>query len=492
MPEAALLLNDRVRTIQNALEQRFIFRKLGLCYDYASDPEDFPRKTLPTAKEARENQPNAAGLGTGMADCTRNGGLLFDGYLLRLELGVADPDEERIFDRLIGGLIRIATTAPKGYLARGLTPDGRGFYNESSLEAHLFWAFAAWRGFTTSAIAVESQGKIQNIASRWIARLEQDRFTIPPLQGRGAGIDLTLQNWERAPVLLALLAVAHAITDDGHWRQVYEDKATENNGARLSWSLPADATEVTLLLNTQLALHLLAAVDEDESRQAMVRERMRALAGRVAPSLRRYADCKQPILEETPDLDWRALDLPVTAATVESGRAAFRLPMAWRRILHEAETVATAMEAALVVLLAGDRELAEPHAEAMADCLRNAPWDQLWLAHALAPAASVHARGVELELWETEILARPLTVDGTESLVAPYLAEDFDDEHPEIAGHTDMPPRKRKLEEERQRAAKQAKQAKQEKKKEGAEEEKTGKPRSRSRGRRRRRRRKKR
>jgi len=483
VPEATVSLTDRVRAIQQNLEQRFIFRKLGICYDYACDPEEFPRRTLPSAKEAREGRPNAAGLGTGMADCARNGGLIFDGYLLRLELGIAQADEERIFDRLIGGLIRIATTAPKGYLVRGLTPDGRGFYSQSNLDAHLFWAFSVWRGVRTAAIAQESQGKMRNIASRWIARLKQDQFRIPPLEGKGAGVDLKSLTWESSPALLALLRVASIATGEAQWQEAYTALAAEADGARLSWTLPSPAPDTTQLLSLQIALHILAAEESDEARRESLRQTMRAVAEAATPSLDRFCECKDPILAETPDLDWRKVSAEDLRAPAEgASEAAMRLPIAWRRLRHEAETFRASLEAALIVLLAADRDLAEAHADRMLAGFTHAPWEALWLAGSLAPALSVHARGLEMGLWDAELAARTFVAPSMDNLVAPYLTPEFDDTHPQAAGHTDIPPRKRKKEEERQRALEQAKSA-------PANGEKDEKPRGRGRRRRRRRKR---
>ncbi len=436
MPEATATLNDRIQLVHNVLVDHFIFRKLGICYDYRSSPEDFPRKTLPTADEARDHRPNHAGLGAGMAECTRNSALLFDGYLLRIELGLADPNEERIFDRLIGGLIRIASAAPKGYLVRGLTPDGNGFYGSSSLEAHLFWAFSAWRGFQTAAIAMESQAKIQNIASRWMGRLEQDDFSIRFLAANGPDIDLTLKNWEHGPVFLALLAAARAVTGEKRWQDRYEACAAERE--RLDWTLPADLEKTGPLLRVQLALHMLAAIETEAERLTLIRARLRDVAEHASRFLDRFTNRKDPILEETPDLDWRALEqgqLAVAPGETEH----LHLPSPWRRIPHEAESICPSLEAGLALLLAGDKELAESHAEILTRCLAEVPWDKLWFANALAPALSLHARGAELGLWDEDLLQGSDKEVEKKSLVAPYLADDFDDKHPERAGHTEAP-----------------------------------------------------
>jgi hypothetical protein len=96
----------------------------------------------------------------------------------------------------------------------------------------------------------------------------------------------------------------------------------------------------------------------------------------------------------------------------------------------------------LVVLLAGEKELAQGNAETMAECLRTVPWETLCLASALCPAVSVHARGVEMGLWDPELLLRPAEAVAPESLVSRYLADDFDSRNPTLAGHTNPPPGK--------------------------------------------------
>ncbi len=426
-------LSETMHRVVVALEEGFVFRKLGLCYDYRASPKEFPRKTLPTANETKQNKPDACARGSGMAECARNGALLFDGYLLRLESGFAGSGEERVFDRLIGGLIRIATTAPKGYLARGLTPDGRGYYGWTDPDSHLFWAFAAWRAVHTAAIAPESQDKLKNIVGKWIQRLQRDKFAIPALAGKPP-VDEPLDraDAETGAKLLAMLAVAAEISGDANWAGILEEKANEVDKARLA--APFAGEEVVSpqrLLAVQLAYLILGRLDPDEDRRALVRERALEIGRRATPHLDAWRKLDPAILEETPELDWRA---------AQTGKGEpFVFPESWRRIDHERETVAATMQAALTILLAREAELAAEHAPQMRAALQEIPWEKIWLAAAIAPALSVHARGVELELWEAELLDYSRSDCIEESLVRPYLAEDFDEKHPEKAGHSESP-----------------------------------------------------
>jgi len=410
-------LNICVRSAMQTLESAFIFRRLGLCFDYASDPADFPRRTLPTSREAHAGLPNAMGLGSGIAYTAWNNGLLLDGYLLRLELGMGGEAEERILDRLIGGLIRLATTAPRNYVVRGLTPDGRGFYRAVDVDSYLLWAFALWRAYTTAAIALESQAKMHNIAKRWIDRLWRDGFRIPLLEGEGANPDgdLSAVDSVRGPKLLAILAVAGIVTREERWFALLAEKAAEDGGRRLSAGAPAEATA---LLSRQIAFYILRHLNREEALRPLIAERLLENGRLAVPFLddfRRFAPG-----DTAGDLDWRAGGGPD-----------------WPRVAHERSTFGASLAAGLTLLLSGERDLIQAHAAQMEACIRAAPWHSLCFASAVAPAVSLHARGCELGLWDQDILLKP-AAGAEESLVAKYLAEDFDRCHPELAGHSSL------------------------------------------------------
>lgn len=422
--------DDRVPALLAVLESGFVFRKLGICYDLRSEPEAFPRPTLPQANETRAGKPDWTGRIGGLADCARNHGLLFDGYLLRVESGWSGGEEERIFDRLIGGLIRLATVGPKNYLIRGLTPDGRGFPGRTDADSHLYWAWAALRAHGTAAIALESQQKVANIAAKWMRRLKKDGFAIPPVHGSGpADEHLTVLDGESGPKLLALVAVALAITGAGEWATLLASLATENEGARLA--PPPAELPIERLLALQVALHLLTQADPEKERRRVAREHMHAIAAAAEPHLDAFAGLDEAILGETPDLDWRSLP-----AGEEDGAGPV-VPESWRRLEHERETAGRAVAAALCQLLVGEKRVAEPHAPVMARMLSETPWERLWSASALAPMLSVHGRGAEMGLWDERLQTYDPGGVAMPSLVARFLEDDYDDNHPEQAGHTE-------------------------------------------------------
>jgi len=427
MPE---LLEPRIRAAKAILETEFIFRKLGLCYDFASDPEDFPRKTLPNPREIRAAQPSLSGRGAGLAECAWNSALLFDGYLLRIELGIGRQDEEKILDRLIGGLIRLATTAPKGHLVRGLTPDGRGFYPATDMDAYVLWAFAVWRALRSPAISPESQLKFRNIVSRWMGRLEKDGFRLTLAEGNAPhpapGLDAL--DGIAGPKLLALLAVASEFAEDKEkWAACFLQKIQEQEGARLSASSPLQ--DPTALLSLSIAWHLLQQIDKDETRKELARTRLRGLAAEAEAFLNR-ADALDPERFVPDPLDWRKTPDPD--------------PKHWPRLSLEQDSIGAVLQASLCIFLAGEKEQAMAAADRIASCLCLAPWDRLLYASSFSAVLAVHARGIELGLWDQDLPASSPIVGNIESFVARYLTDDFDDRNPLLAGHRDPPPNKKK------------------------------------------------
>ncbi len=452
-----MFLDEAIRQAQAAAEQKFLFRKIGLPFDYASQPDDFPSKAFANAKEARSNLPNPDGLGSGFHFSCRNHAVLFDAYLLRIEAGIEAPGDEAILDRLIGGLIRLATVAPKSFLVGGLAPDGRGFYALPRRENHAAWAFAVMRGLATAAIAPESQEKFRSIAGKWMERIRRDKFRLTAIDGKPApGGDLSQPDPDSGPFLSALLLVAAKASGDDRDLQLYAQTADENDRARFADFAPPEgwsADNLPDLLWRQAAWALIRDFDPDEGRKERARARLRAHAAAAAPHVAAWRAWDRELLSLAPDFDWRKK----AKVPLDQSPYGFALPEAWRRVENE-RSVETTLAAAYILLLAGDASLVEPFVEEIAACMGEIPWDGMLTLGALAPAIAVHARGVELGLWDRELYdSRRETASADVSFAAKYLEPDYDLENPAKAGHRGPPPGSKKQEAVRGEAAGQKK-----------------------------------
>lgn len=440
-----MYLDDAVRQVQAAVEQKFLFRKIGLPFDYASNPEDFPSKCFATAKEARSNLPNPSGLGAGFHFSCRNHALLFDSYLLRIESGIEGGGDETILDRLIGGLIRLATVAPKSFLVGGLAPDGRGFYGQPKRENHAAWAFSCMRGLMTAAIAPESQEKFRSIAGKWMDRIRREKFRLNTVDGKPAPQgDISQPEPESGPLLLAmLLTAAKASGEEKDWQQ-YIQMAEENERARLGGYAPGDdwSGRIPELLWRQAALSVIAENDPEPERVELAKTRMREYAAVALKRIDAWRAWDGGMIEEPVDFDWRKCE----KISLEESPYGFVRPASWERVDREA-AIEESLSAAYIVLLCKDAALMEAQVAEIAECLRTVPWGSMASLATIAPAIGVHVRGAEMGLWDEGLYDSRREAPSSEmSFAAKYMEPDYDDENPDKGGHTDVPPGKRKAE----------------------------------------------
>ncbi len=435
-------LNDAVQRALAAVEQKFLFRKIGLPFDYASNPDDFPSKAFANAKEARNNLPNPTGLGGGYHYSCRNHALLFDSYLLRLEMGIEAPGDEAILDRLIGGLIRLATIAPKSFLVGGLAPDGRGFHAQPRLDNHVAWAFAVFRGLATSAISPESQEKFRSIAGKWIERVKREKFRLHTVDGKPVPDgDFSRPEPGTGPHLLAMLLTAARASGEGKDHELYAAMAEEEGRARLQPLRDCDIQEdMQSMLWRQAALALLAGNDPEPSRAALARGRLRDNAQTASRRIVTWREWTPPPAESALDLDWRKRP----RVSPDESPLGFLPHESWA-LLEAERNLETALDAMYIMLLAADAEFVEPHAAEMEECLAGVPWEGLSGLNAVAPVAGVHARGLELGLWDKALYdSHRVTPSSETSFSAKYLEPDYDADNPDKAGHRSEPPGKRK------------------------------------------------
>ncbi|MDR3211977.1 MAG: hypothetical protein LBU79_08690 [Planctomycetota bacterium] len=440
MSESISSFEKSVLRAKAVVEQRFLYRKLGIPYDYSTPEEGFPSRSLATTKEAKASIPNPSGLGAGFYHSCRNHSLLFDSYLLRLELGIEVANDELILDRLIGGLIRLATVAPKAFLVGGISPDGRGFYHHSSWQNQAAWCFAVARGLTTSAIAPESQEKFAAIVGKWLERLRRDRFVVTSFDGRPQGGDLADLDSGCGPVYLAIHLTAWLASRQTEDYTAFAAAAMEEEGRRLVTPLPkAEPEPVADLLWRQAALALLLKHDNNPERQERVRRCLSINAQAAAEWVGGSRAWREPLDGIYPTLDWRRFP----RASLEESRGFGFSPFSHWEWLENEQNLAAAWAAAYVVFLAADVELAERVAAELGEALERVPWEKITGLTALAPILGIHARGVELGLWDKDLtLKRHSFQFAAESFAAKYMEPDYDRENPGKAGHSQPPPGK--------------------------------------------------
>lgn len=226
---------EKAEQIHTLLWERFIHPETNMLYDYIAPLSAKDRWAhLPTPADIAAKIPNTTGWGTGMEDCCINGGA----YLGCLTIAYDVSKNEKIKEqarRIYHGLRTLGTLGPrKGFVARGVTPDGKGFYSNSSVDQYTLYIYGLW-AYVNSPIATEDEKKeIKTIIADVCARVEDDGFDILCADGKpGLVSDIGVIRSDRSSRLLALYQFGAALTGDEHIKAIYGEKLRENNYARL-------------------------------------------------------------------------------------------------------------------------------------------------------------------------------------------------------------------------------------------------------------------
>lgn len=413
------LLNQHIKTAIETINQNFVYRKLGCCYDYRMPSEtDFSLKSLPNAGEINQLLPDKSGKDTGMYNSILNNCLLFDGLAYRFEVGFAEENEYVLLDRLIGGTIRLATIAPKNLIIRGLSADGRYFYNNTDSAAALLWHHTAWRITTTPTVSPASQIKLINIASRWFSHFANNNYTLPEAETPlGEGNDLDRLK------LSAILAFNSTISRKDELLKEFDLKFSQD------FIIPANSTLPELLV-AQLSLNMISSIFAENSavttRAAVL---LREISLKAVKYLNNFRQLDLELLEKEADPDWR--NFSAETPTISQ-----------QKYSNEENSVTAAAQAMYIILNSSAQEIIKENAETMAEIIQTVPWEKLSLASALTALPSCHCRGVDLQLWDKPLEEFISSFTDESTLVAEFLTDDYDDKNPSKAGHTHAPKKK--------------------------------------------------
>jgi len=275
------------------------------------------------------------GYGAGMEDVAyQNGMLLF--ALCDAEEASGNPYFAQLARRVAGGLRRLSTLSPvPGFVPRGPHPDGKSYYADSSRDQHSLYACGLWRYYHSRLATAADKEWIRTVIGQILQRLEKNGWTIlsedNSVEAHAGGSVLPCEPMNAA-LLLAMLAVAHDVTGDAHWQEVYERFGREKDGIR--WKLldrPIDRTVKGRwdLFSNQDAFRTatLRRVETQPERKAILQRRLERMAADMFTSPYFVAWVRASWL--TPEDDAEANEfLKPLGVTVGSGATVLDL---WRK-----------------------------------------------------------------------------------------------------------------------------------------------------------------
>lgn len=333
---------------------RFYDERTHLFYDYVCSYDPEKRLAgLPTPEEARRNDPNPTGWGTGMEDCAISGGLILSMICDRF----AVTGEEQLREaagKVFAGMASLGTVCgSEGFVARGITPlDGRSHYSESSRDQYTWYVYGLWRYYRSPLSGEAEKAKMREIITAVCARME--RNVVPENDyriGRAEGTFDTIVDkmWENAAHEVARLPMIYAIganmTGESRWADLARCYAPE----AAAKSKEPSTTIAYALLQQQVSLEALYQLEESAELKQQWLDAMRLVAERSEGFLARCREYQAPDVEQI-ELDWRTWPL--------HGSMNYRVPTRPDFSAKDNRCVREPAEAALVLLLMPEPSLA--------------------------------------------------------------------------------------------------------------------------------------
>ena len=391
-----------VRRADDVLWERFYRPDMGLFYEY--DPSDASR--FPSPEEVAARIPNTAGWKTGMEDCCLNGGAILDGYVSAFRV----TNEQEWADKareVFHGLLRLGDIPQrKGFVARGFAPGRTDVYPNSSADQYTTWFAGVW-AYASSSLADDAE-KVG--AARLVANacrlIESFNHDIPTMEMKPSIFgDTSAIAPDRSCRILMFYRIAHDLTGDTHWLDLYMRKLEEDGRGRLRSRFGPEPCEVTANhhahFQSQIAWTVLAELEDDPTILAEYLESMVSCARHVVHTIdcwrdwprgshdepRRWRDVWKDYFRENPDVDY----------TDPKGRQVFTEMYADGApgFMNDLKAMRNPLDALAICMLCPDQPIRAQAAERAAPALESLDFSLVRFGTALACLGTGYWRGVE-------------------------------------------------------------------------------------------------
>lgn len=300
------------------------------------------------------------GYGAGIGDCALNHGVALSGCVDRWEALSArglKPDAPEMREtadwaaKLAQGLLNLSCRhGYTGFVARGLCEeDGKSICSLSSIDQHTHWVHGLWRYSRSSLarkeIVDEFRVRVREVAERMERTVKPENdYNFGLCDGRLDPRGICRMWWPEKPNptgstrLASIYAAAYELTQDGHWKDMYETIADEAcrqvtffDEVRTSDPRFAGRTPAYTLLQMNSSLEVLLGIEKEPTRVANLKKGL-AMSGAEADRRAKkwqagltkgcYGMCAQgelalaQLMAEAPDFD--AIDLAFLVSSVRA------------------------------------------------------------------------------------------------------------------------------------------------------------------------------
>lgn len=185
---------------------------------------------LPTPEECRDGKPNALGWWAPIENGAMFNGLYMDAAVNRWHHTRADADAAKA-RRLMEGLLLLNSVSDvKGFVARGVSTDGRSHYPMGSNDQTLPWFFGLWRYWQSGLASHAEKQRISRhltATAEAVIKLDWRMPAEPPFGTRGSFHGFDFDGAARQMFVLKLL---HTITGAAEWDARYRAALRQRGG----------------------------------------------------------------------------------------------------------------------------------------------------------------------------------------------------------------------------------------------------------------------
>ena len=186
--------------------------------------------SLPTPEECKDGKPNALGWWAPIENGAMFNGMYMEAMIHRWQVtGEAEAGDKA--RRLMEGLLFLNSISDvPGFVARGVSTDGKSHYPMGSNDQTFPWYYGPWR-YAQSKLATEEERK--RIIDRLVTTTEviiKLKWQMPAEVPFGIRGGFGGYSFESSPRLLFVCKALYVLTGDAKWDALYQGALHEKNG----------------------------------------------------------------------------------------------------------------------------------------------------------------------------------------------------------------------------------------------------------------------
>lgn len=386
---AASALDNPAEPAHREIWRRFVDRH-GVMLDFTGLDGSVP---FPTPEECRDGKPNALGWWSPIENGAMFNGLYMDAAVSRWEHTHAVEDAAKA-RRLMEGLFFLNSVSDvEGFVARGVSTDGKSHYPMGSNDQTLPWLTGLWRYHSSGIATTEEKRRIREHITRTVSEIVRLKWSMPaepPFHRRGSFQGF---HFDEAARMLFTLKLMHTLTGGSDWRALYEKELRNTGGpenrsklevCRQGMKFFYAKTHNWTSCTAVGALRALWEMETDAALKSAYREGLRASAALAAESLP-LALKYDPADRSHFALDWRATMMPLWRPQKTEQEAAALADVQIRAFIKtsprrpvETAFIREPASAAWIVTLCPDRDLVTRHVPAIEGMIRRFDYSRLY------------------------------------------------------------------------------------------------------------------